>query len=619
MGIERFFSAINRNFDVVDEVNLSKKIKCKVFLIDFNSIIHFTSSKLLDEMNKKDMNNEIKLVNFDEIEDKIILEIKNYLDDLLDKIDTELVYIALDGIPTLAKMLEQKKRRFIGDLIDQLISKYALPYNFNKSSISPATKFMSKVINYLNNEKFNVETIISDTNDRGEGEFKILDYVRKNKIDDFVIYSPDADLIILSLILWTENINSTIKILRFDSNTKILNIIHINALINYFIFYKEERIKNDIDKVKYLRDLCLVFTIFGNDFLPKIEEVNVNMDLYLLFDSYLINFIDNEYLMTDDLLIIPKSIHNYFALLNKYSSLLEKRNKMMYLYNNFNYAFAVNLYLDAKNKKDNDYFIFYLDFIDHFDYNNKYGKLQYYLYNKYQIKNILSNFTLKNNFNQNYIENNLRYQKMFPVEHKSTDKKHLIKMKELSLRDKELYLINNKLDKYYFLFNTTNKYKNIEYEKKNVVNEYLKGLSWLVNYYFKSVNDEYWYYKFHDAPSIKDIYNFFNNDILNFKFRDVLLNISTIEQLLYISPIRLKNLEQFLNTIDFKNGNDKIKTRLFIENNPNLFYNLDEIYLTLDSDNLKESLMDCSKATFISKCHYYILDNIQPINQFKFL
>ena len=565
------------------------------------------------------MNNEIKLVNLDDLEEQILLEVKNYLDDLLDKIDTELVYIALDGIPTLAKMLEQKKRRFIGDLIDQLISKYALPYAFNKNSISPATKFMSKVINYLNNEKFNVETIISDTNDRGEGEFKILDYVRKNKIDDFIIYSPDADLIILSLILWTENTNSIIKILRFDSNTKILNIIHINALINYFIFYKEERIKKDIDNKKYLRDLCLVFTIFGNDFLPKIEEINVNMDLYLLFDLYLINFIDNDYLLTDDLLIIPKSIHNYFALLNKYSSLLEKRNKLMYLYNNFNYAFTVNLYLDAKNKKENDYFIFYLDFIDNFDFNNKYGKLQYYLYNKYQIKNILSNFTLKNNFNKNYIEDNLRYQKMFLVEHTSSDKKHLIKMKDLSLRDKELYLINNKLDKYYFLFNTTNKYKNTDYDKKNIVNEYLKGLSWLVNYYFKSINDEYWYYKFHDSPSIKDMYNFFNNDSLNFKFRDVLLNISTIEQLLYISPIRLKTLENFLNTIDFKNGNDKIKTRLFIENNPNLFYNLDEIYLTLNSGNLKENLMDCSKATFISKCHYYILDNIQPINQFKFL
>lgn len=616
MGIERFFSAINRNFDVVDEIMLGKKIDCKAFLIDFNSIIHFTSSKLLNEMNKKEV--DIDLVKIEEIEDKIILEVKNYLDDLLSKVNTKLVYIALDGVPTLAKMLEQKKRRFIGDLIDQLVSKYALPYNFSKSLISPGTKFMKKVIEYLNKEDFGVETIISDTNDTGEGEFKILDYIRKNKIDDFVIYSPDADLIVLSMILWTENSNSKIKILRFDSNTEVLNIIHINSLINYFVFYQEERIKFKLDNIKYIRDLCLIFTIFGNDFLPKIEEINVNMDLYLLFDLYLMNLVDNGYILNDEILIIPKALHNYFSLLNKYSPLLERRNSLLYKYQNFNYAFMVNLYLDAQSKKANDYYIFYLDFIDNFDFSNHYGKLQYYLSSNNEIKNLLDNYTLKNNFNQNYIEKKLHYQKMIPTEYKSTDKKHLIRMKDLSLRDRELYLINNKLDKYYYLFNPINK-TIVREETKEMVNEYLKGLSWLVNYYYKSINDEFWFYKYHQSPSIKNLLNYFNHEIVNFKFKNAYLDISPIEQVIYITPIRLGTLESFLGTIDFSNESQKNKVRKFIEGNPNLFYSLDEIYLTLETGNLKENLMDCSKATFISKCHYYILDNIQPITQFKIL
>jgi len=616
MGIERFFSAINKNFDVVDEIMLGKKIKCNTFLIDFNSIIHYTSSKLLNEMNKKEI--ETELINLDEIEDKIILEVKNYLDDLLSKVDTKLVYIALDGVPTLAKMLEQKKRRFIGDLIDKLVSKYALPYNFNKSLISPGTKFMKKVITYLNNEEFQNDTIISDTNDTGEGEFKILDYIRKNKIDDFVIYSPDADLIVLSMILWTENKESEIKILRFDSNTEVLNIIHINSLINYFVFYQEERIKMELDQIKYIRDLCLIFTIFGNDFLPKIEQISVNMDLYLLFDLYLINLVDNGYILNDELLIIPKSIHNYFSLLNKYSHLLERRNSMLYKYQNFNYAFTVNLYMDIQNNKTNDYYIFYLDFIDNFDFSNRYGKLQYYLFTNEEIKKLLDNFKFKNNFNQNYIEKKMHYQKMIPYEYKSTDKKHLIRMKDLSLRDRELYLINNKLDKYYHLFNPTNKISKRD-DVKSMVNEYLKGLSWLVNYYYKSLNDEFWFYKFHDSPSIKNLIDYFNNQSVNFEFKEAYLDISPIEQVMYITPIRLNTLESFLDTIDFKDEIQKNKVRKFIEGNPNLFYNLDEIYLTLESGNLKENLMDCSTATFISKCHYYILDNIQPISQFKIL
>ena len=49
-----------------------------------------------------------------------------------------------------------------------------------------------------------------------------------------------------------------------------------------------------------------------------------------------------------------------------------------------------------------------------------------------------------------------------------------------------------------------------------------------------------------------------------------------------------------------------------------LFYNLDELYSTIKSKSLKKNLMNCSSNIFMSKCHYYILDHIQPINKFKF-
>lgn len=64
---------------------------------------------------------------------------------------------------------------------------------------------------------------------------------------------------------------------------------------------------------------------------------------------------------------------------------------------------------------------------------------------------------------------------------------------------------------------------------------------------------------------------------------------------------------------------NKKKIEKFIKNNINLFYNLDDIYYSVAIGNLTKELFDCSSATFISKCHYHILDNIQPINQFKIL
>jgi 5'-3' exonuclease len=131
------------------------------------------SSKYISELNVKgNVNNQDT---YDE--NSIILQVKNYVDDLLLNVECDLVYIALDGVPTFSKILEQKKRRFIGDLIEQLVKEYTLPFSFNKSLISPGTKFMRKISEYLNNEKFPTKTIISDTDDTGEGEFKILDYI----------------------------------------------------------------------------------------------------------------------------------------------------------------------------------------------------------------------------------------------------------------------------------------------------------------------------------------------------------------------------------------------------------------------------------------------------------
>jgi 5'-3' exonuclease len=186
MGIERFFSAINRNFNVVDDVENLENIICDTFLIDFNSTIHNVSSKVISKLNKEiDKTYENKTV--DDIEEIIIDELKIYIQKLIKLVKCNSIYIALDGIPTFPKMLEQKKRRFIGDFIELLLKKHSLPFSFSKSLITPGTKFMTKVIEYLKNENFPVKTIISDTNEEGEGEFKILDYIGKHNIKDLII------------------------------------------------------------------------------------------------------------------------------------------------------------------------------------------------------------------------------------------------------------------------------------------------------------------------------------------------------------------------------------------------------------------------------------------------
>jgi hypothetical protein len=80
MGIERFFSSINKNFDIVSVMSNIKKLKTDVFFIDFNSIIHYVSSKYISEINTK--GNINKNNTYDE--NSLILRVKNYVDDLLE-------------------------------------------------------------------------------------------------------------------------------------------------------------------------------------------------------------------------------------------------------------------------------------------------------------------------------------------------------------------------------------------------------------------------------------------------------------------------------------------------------------------------------------------------------
>jgi len=618
MGIERFFSSINRNFNVVDVLNFNQKIECNTLLIDFNSIVHNVSSKLSKKLNKKEYEID-KEFTLSDMEDLILLEVKEYLTNLLKMVKCDMIYVGLDGVPTFSKILEQKKRRFIGDLIEVLLSKYPLDLSFNKSLISPGTNFMDKLSKFLKEENFHKNIIISDTNEKGEGEFKILDFIMKNKLNDFIIFSPDADLIILGMILWSNN-NCNLKILRYDQNTEILNIIYINHLIDYLVSYFEEKINKKIDKYRYIKDLTFIFTIFGNDFLPRIEEIQINMDFYLVLDAYIINYVDNDYMLNDNLDIIPKSLFNYFTFLNKYELFFKERNKKIYKYQNYNYAQTVNLYLDLRNNKFNPAMIFYLDFGVNLNKNNKYGKLEYYFYDNNKLKNI-KEYEYKNNFNKDYIEDkdNLKYQKFISINYSSTFSKHVIAMKDMSLREKEFYKINNKLDNFYNLFSPIpkNNLLNSTNSLKQDVGKYLMGFKWIVNYYFKRSNiDESWYYSNHNSPKISDLIKFFDSNILNYNFKDISLNISPFEQLLYITPIRQENINGFIDILNATEQQKKIIIN-FIESNMNLFYNLDEIYYSILKGNLKKDLFDCSSSIFISKCHYLILDDIKPINKFK--
>jgi 5'-3' exonuclease len=128
-------------------------------------------------------------------------------------------FIALDGVVPYAKIKQQRFRRFKGGAEPQGASGGAEPQGasggesggawggafgtqWDKNAITPGTQFMASMAASLKEAGKAHGWIISDTDEPGEGEHKVLQWLLKGPLvkGPVVVYGLDADLILLCLI-----------------------------------------------------------------------------------------------------------------------------------------------------------------------------------------------------------------------------------------------------------------------------------------------------------------------------------------------------------------------------------------------------------------------------------
>ncbi|KAJ9556677.1 hypothetical protein OSB04_011291, partial [Centaurea solstitialis] len=269
--------------------------------------------------------------------EKVFGNIFEYIDRILQIVrPRKLLFMSIDGVAPRAKMNQQRIRRFrnakdreiLGKEEDRLRRQYELegrhllPIEESEVSdsnvISPGTEFMSELSKQLQTyirtrisshpTWKRLKVILSDANVPGEGEHKIMSFIRHqrtcpgyNPDTSHVLYGLDTDFIMLALathevhfsILRPLDENVLVKDLNQhglkDTVGRMSNLEEIHAKkpyqflhvwilreylnLDFKMMNLPENFESDIDRL--IDDFIFICFFIGNDFLPHMPTLDI--------------------------------------------------------------------------------------------------------------------------------------------------------------------------------------------------------------------------------------------------------------------------------------------------------------------------------------------------------
>ena len=342
MGIPSYFSFIVKNHaNIIKKLNENKQHYAN-FYLDCNSIVYDCVYNL-DFANVKE----------DQV-DIIINLVCNKIEEYIRIIKpTNLVFIAFDGVAPVAKLDQQRSRRYKSTYqnnLSRVILKNNKPDSWNTTAITPGTYFMDTLNKKIQTKfstpsVYNINKIILSLSDEfGEGEHKLFQYIRDNEQENkdkvSVVYGLDADLIMLSL----NHLPICNKIYLFRETPAFIKSINVELEPNetYILDIPElaDVITSDMNNGKELNvsqknnrlyDYIFLCFFLGNDFMPHFPAVNIRtggISKMLSAYSAAIGCNDNEYL-TNGTTIYWKNVKKLVQVLaNNEEDYLKQESKL---------------------------------------------------------------------------------------------------------------------------------------------------------------------------------------------------------------------------------------------------------------------------------------------------
>lgn len=304
MGIPFYFGEIIAKSPQSKQIVVDKcPPQCARFYLDFNSIIHPCSAKVVARLQKQEAVT-------DGLYNMIFANIAEYTMKLVDIAKpTQLLYIAVDGVAPRAKMHQQRKRRYLSAQRNKHIalfkSKHGIPHTeWDSNCITPGTLFMDKLNTYLKNDFVKqvntsypqIEVIVSGSDEAGEGEHKMIHYIKRRAYTETpqfdLIYGLDADLIMLSL----TSHNANIVLMREAQDFGRLGSEQTRVPFKYLLINNLRKSICDVvspltESLKspqsIINDYVFICVLLGNDFVPSLSFLKIKDGAVdILLDAY---------------------------------------------------------------------------------------------------------------------------------------------------------------------------------------------------------------------------------------------------------------------------------------------------------------------------------------------
>ncbi len=230
-----------------------------------------------------------------------------------------MMFLAIDGVAPRAKMNQQRSRRFRSSkeaeqLAADIVARTgSLPdiEAFDSNCITPGTEFMSRLadsfkkwIEYKRDtDEFWIRTsakiIFSGPDVPGEGEHKVMDYIRQSRNDNpkwgenmqHCMYGLDADLIMLSLVTHEPKfylLREKMRRGRNAANTRpkdptkytrddyeLLDVSILRQMLRLMFKNEATKLPFTFQIIRIIDDFVFMCILVGNDFLPNIPHLDI--------------------------------------------------------------------------------------------------------------------------------------------------------------------------------------------------------------------------------------------------------------------------------------------------------------------------------------------------------